>query len=599
MDHPTPFRRVVFCFFSTLVFLLMLAVLELNHNTLLSFALASLAALIFWLLYHKWTRRKKWFVKGLFWLVWIGVFIVIVKFTWPPTKAVPAVAGKDPQHTDVRTTAYGDVQGVLTTDGKVEVYAGIPYATPPVGNLRWTEPKDPEPWEGTLQADHFAPMSMQPTHIPLYDSLVQIIGYHDYKISLDDNWVPPVSEDSLYLNIWKPEGDVKDCPVLVFIHGGSLQTGQTWYHDYSGESLAREGVIVVNFAYRLGVFGYLADAELIEESPNGTTGNYGLLDQIQALKWVQENIASFGGDPDQVTIAGESAGAASVSALCVSPLAKGLFQRAILESSTVASPEPPHSFRSMEEAQASGARMKLRLVVSTMYELRRMPAEELLEWVDTEHHMTIDGYALTELPMTSYQNGRFNETAILHGYNSRESASFLLFDRVGRKEYEKRVRNYFGDHADQVLALYPASTDEEAAANWAMIWGAVFFDYPHYCLNRLAVEQGIPVYEYYFTKENGRIGPWHSGEMIYCYGNIPEKSALYDDRDRELSEEMLDYWANFIKTGDPNGEGLPEWKQNTASEDLMQFGETTAMGKEQEHELFAIMDALYDVNGKE
>ena len=181
----------------------------------------------------------------------------------------------------------------------MEVYAGIPYAKPPVGELRWREPQDPEPWEGVLAADHFAPMSMQPQNAAWYSSMAQIIGYHDYEISLDDNFRDLNSEDALYLNIWKPAGEQENLPVLVYIHGGSLQTGQPWYADYSGEGLARKGVIVVNMGYRLGVFGFLADEELMAESPNGTTGNYGLLDQIKALEWVRDNIAAFGGDPGQ------------------------------------------------------------------------------------------------------------------------------------------------------------------------------------------------------------------------------------------------------------------------------------------------------------
>ena len=433
---------------------------------------------------------------------------------------------------------------------------------------------------------------MQPTNSALYSSLAQIIGYHDYEITLEDNYITPVSEDSLYVNVWKPSGEVSGLPVYVFIHGGSLQTGQPWYADYSGLGLAREGVVVVNMGYRLGVFGYLADEELIAESPNGTTGNYGLLDQIKALEWVRDNIRAFGGDPDNVTLAGESAGAAAVSALCTSPLAAGLFDRVVLESSTVASVEPPHSFRTLDEALQSGRELKARYGAASIAELRALPAEKLVGEADTQHHMTIDGYALTETPYESYRRGVHNEQAILHGYNSEESAPFVMFSQAKLKDYEGRIRRYFGDRTDEILAIYPASTDAEAKAYWAEIYGAIFFDYPHYCLNRLAVENGIPVWEYYFSKTNGRLGPWHSGEEVYCYGNIPAGSKLYDARDRELSAQMLSYWANFAATGDPNGAGLPEWEQNNGSARLMEFGDETKMIDEREHALFAVLDAM-------
>lgn len=632
--HPR-IRKVFFLIFSILIFVIMLAVTELNKDTVWGFILAAVLFVCFLLLHRSIAKGalpgKTWLWKLISWPAWIVLFFLILILTWPPVKTVPAAAQADPEKTGIISVAQGDLQGVVNEAGTVEIFAGIPYAKPPVGELRWREPQDPDSWEGVLQADHFAPMSMQPRNLPIYDSLKQIIGFHDYKLTLDDNWIPPVSEDSLYLNVWKPAGDVSGLPVLVFIHGGSLQTGQPWFGDYSGEGLAEDGVIVVNMAYRLGVFGYFADAELAAESEHGTTGNYGLLDQIKALEWVRENIAAFGGDPGNVTLAGESAGSASVSALCTSPLAKGLFRRAIMESSTTASIVPPHSFRTMEEALESGAEMKNRCGASAPADLRAIPAEKIAGEAEEQHHMTVDGYALTETPYESYRRGVHNEEAILHGYNSLESAAFILFDEANLGNYEAKVRDYFGEHSEEVFALYPITTDEEVRAYWAEIWGAVFFDYPHYCLNRLAADNGIPAYEYYFTKTNGRLGPWHSGEMIYCYGNIPEDSALFDARDRELSRQMQSYWVNFARTGDPNGAALPAagdagqggnissdagdvrqaegippaaessareetalpvWEENRSSSIVMEFGEKTEIISEREHELFRILDEM-------
>ena len=582
-------RKTGFWIAFTLILLVMLALLELSKNTLMGFLLAALAAALFALLHGAAEGKGK---RALCWLGWLALFAGILFITRPPVRPVPALEGKDLPRSPVVVTQKGKVQGLISADGAVEVFAGIPYAKPPVGELRWREPQDPRSWPGTLVCDHFAPQSMQPTDSAIYSSLARIIGYHDYEIRFDDNYMTPVSEDSLYVNVWKPAGEVSGLPVYVFIHGGSLQTGQPWYADYSGMGLAREGVVVVNMGYRLGVFGYLADEELAAESPNRTTGNYGLLDQIKALEWVQDNIAAFGGDPGNVTVGGESAGSAAVSALCTSPLAKGLFRRAVMESSTVASPEPPHSFRTLDAALESGRELKTRYGVSSIAELRALPAEKLVGEAETQHHMTIDGYALTETPYASYRRGVFNGEAILHGYNSEESAPFVMFSQASMKDYEQRVRRYFKEYADEVLAIYPAATDAEAKTYWAEMYGAIFFDYPHYCLNRLAAENGIPVWEYYFSKQNGRLGPWHSGEEVYCYGNIPEGSKLYDARDRELSAQMLAFWANFAATGDPNGAGLPGWEQNTGSSRLMEFGAETKMIDESEHALFAVLDKM-------
>ena len=582
-------RKTGFWIAFTLILLVMLALLELSKNTLMGFLLAALAAALFALLHGAAEGKGK---RALCWLGWLALFAGILFITRPPVRPVPALEGKDLPRSPVVVTQKGKVQGLISADGAVEVFAGIPYAKPPVGELRWREPQDPRSWPGTLVCDHFAPQSMQPTDSAIYSSLARIIGYHDYEIRFDDNYMTPVSEDSLYVNVWKPAGEVSGLPVYVFIHGGSLQTGQPWYADYSGMGLAREGVVVVNMGYRLGVFGYLADEELAAESPNRTTGNYGLLDQIKALEWVQDNIAAFGGDPGNVTVGGESAGSAAVSALCTSPLAKGLFRRAVMESSTVASPEPPHSFRTLDAALESGRELKTRCGVSSIAELRALPAEKLVGEAETQHHMTIDGYALTETPYASYRRGVFNGEAILHGYNSEESAPFVMFSQASMKDYEQRVRRYFKEYADEVLAIYPAATDAEAKTYWAEVYGAIFFDYPHYCLNRLAAENGIPVWEYYFSKQNGRLGPWHSGEEVYCYGNIPEGSKLYDARDRELSAQMLAFWANFAATGDPNGAGLPGWEQNTGSSRLMEFGDETKMIDENEHALFAVLDKM-------
>ncbi|MCR4780247.1 MAG: carboxylesterase family protein [Ruminiclostridium sp.] len=581
-------RRIL----NAVLLLLMLAVLELNKNTIVGWAVFILLTAGYVYLREKPLKEAKFLPRAGAWLGWIVSFPAVLILSYPPVRSVPAVNVGDPQKTGVVTVAQGQLTGVFNADKSVEVYAGIPYAQPPVGGLRWREPQDALPWEGVREADTFAPMSMQPTNLPIYNSLSQIVAYHDYEISLTDNYVPPVSEDSLYLNIWKPAGDVSGLPVLVYIHGGSLQTGQPWYADYSGEGLAKQGAVVVNMGYRLGVFGFFADEELQSESPDGTTGNYGLLDQIKALEWVRDNIAAFGGDPGNVTLSGESAGSACVSALCTSPLASGLFRRVIMESSTVVSVNPPHSFRLLEQAFNSGAELKARHNCANIAELRALPAEELVREAYTQHHITVDGYVLTETPYESYRKGIHNEEAILHGANAEESGPFIIFDHANMSSYETKIRDYFGEHTDDILAIYPAATDEEADKYWAEIYGSVFFNYPHYCLDRLAVRNGIPAYEYLFTKHNGRLGCWHSGEMIYCFGNITDGSPLFDANDCELSKTMTAYWLNFMKTGDPNGAGLPVWEQSTTSERLLEFGDNVGIIDEKRLALYEVLDSI-------
>ena len=578
--------RIVYWVICTVLVILSAGFLELNKNTFLGWALFLITAAGLIMV----SRLIK--GKG-FWLhlsalaVYLGVMILVIFLSWPPIKPVKAVEGMETVYTEPVTTANGQVRGVKNRDGSVEVFAGIPYAKPPVNDLRWRKPQDPESWNGIRDCDHFAPMSMQEVNLPIIDSLTRIIGYHDYRISLTDQYRPPVSEDSLYLNVWKPSGKQTDLPVIVYIHGGSLKTGQPWYEDYSGESFARDGVVAVNMGYRLGVFGFYADEESLKEE--GTTGNFGLLDQIKALEWVRDNIASFGGDPQNVTLVGESAGAVCVDALCVSPLAEGLFQKAIMESSTISSKEPPHSFRHLQDALESGKSLRARHGVSTLQELRRLKAEELVGEQETQHHVCVDGTVLLNDPYVLRRNGVHNETALLHGFNKEESGPFILFDHASLRNYETKVRAFFRDSADEVLALYAPTTDSQADEYWAEIYGALFFNYSHDCIHRLMKDQE-PVYQYYFTKSNGRLSSWHSGELIYAFGMIPEDSGLFDESDRNLSRIMHEYWIRFARNGDPNGGDLPVFEQG--SDRLMELGEEVRMVDNPFRKLYDILDRM-------
>ena len=502
---------------------------------------------------------------------------------------------------EIIETKKGKIRGVYAPslkrgDPLVELYAGIPFAKAPVGDLRWKPPVEAESWDGVFDADTFAPRAMQKKSTWLESFIYKNFIYH--RSNREDN--APMSEDCLYLNVWKPADatDSSNLPVLVYIHGGSLMTGSSYSDSFDGTTFAKNGIVVVTVAYRLGVFGYFAADELAEESDVGTTGNYGLLDQIAALRWVHENIASFGGNPDNVTIAGESAGASSVGALCVSPLSKNLFKRAIAESSGLAVPLPPHTYRSLEDAKKMGRDIMEEFKVSSVEELRKIPAEKLIKTKHANNSLTVDGYALTEPPYQTYLKGENHEEALLNGFNANEAYFFNFFGgNAGKKNYREKIESYFGPHTDEVLAARPAESNAEAKKNWNEICSAVWFSNSHDSWTRLISSQGKSAYEYFFTKENGGIGTNHSGEIIYCYGNVPELK-YYDDADHRLEKIMASYWMNFVKNGNPNGsnfwteEELPEWP--LASENpgkVLELGENVGLVPDPYADLYPIIEA--------
>lgn len=539
------------------------------------------------------------------WLVFIAALSLVFKLFSPPIRAVLAVEGKDPKPTGIVTVAQGELTGVTTADGGVEVYTGIPYAKPPVGELRWREPQEAESWEGVRVCDHFAPMSMQTRSSTVFNSLTELAVYHTFRPKLTGNSLEPMSEDSLYLNIWKPAGEQEKLPVMVYIHGGSLTSGQPSWSEYNGESLARRGIIVVNFGYRLNVFGYLATEQLAAESPNGTTGNYGLLDQIAALRWVRENIAAFGGDPEQVTICGESAGASSVNALCVSPLSEGLFRRAIAESSGIVAKQPYHTFRTLEDALSMGRDILAEFGASSMDDLRAIPAEKLVNTRHINNSMTVDGYAVIEQPYLTYEKGNNHEESLLNGFNVHESDLFMLFHKVTKENYVETLRPVLGEQADAAAALCPPrGTDEgyryivdqggDAKGSANEVYSAAWFAYSHYCWTRLLAAQGKPVWEYRFTKDNGSLGSAHGGELPYAFGCLDRHAWLYDASDRALSEVMQSYWANFVKHGDPNGAGLPAWETTDSGRQVLELGAEITTADDPNLALYALLDAYQD-----
>ena len=595
-----------------IVSVLYLTILELSKNMIIGWVIGIILAAAFIVLrfYLKSKKKNK---KGIMALCWLGFFVLLganLALTSPPEKQVPAVANANPDVTDVIHVNEGDITGVYNEDHSVAVYAGIPFAAPPVDDRRFKEPQPAESWDGVKACDKFAPMAMQSRSNTMYSSLTHILGWHDYQMKIGDEYIEPMSEDCLYLNVFVPEGYSGEAlPVLFYIHGGSLNSGQPSYTEYRGEDLAKQGIIYVNCAYRVGVFGYYAADDLKEESPNGTTGDYGLLDQIAALQWVRDNIAYFGGDPNRITIAGESAGSSSVNALCVSPLTEGMFNYAIGESSSIVEYSPYHTFRTYEYATEQGDIVRDEFGVSSSDELRDIPADKLVTTASEQNAMTIDGYAITEMPYATYERGANHEKALLNGFNGKEADAFLLGYEATSENYEELLSRHLGNYASEMAQLVPATTPQrdqhfiidplgDAKGALCTVYSALWFTYSHYLWSNYVVAEGIPCYEYYFSKTNDVISNYHAGELPYAYGNLWRHPGLYDEEDYKLSEIMQKYWTNFVKTGNPNGEGLPVWEMRDATHDqVLQLDTEIKMVDDPNAYMYPIIDA-YQIENK-
>ena len=542
-------------------------------------------------------RKRKWLLRNLTFAILIVLNIPVLMLAKPKTVSLDAVL-KNATKTEVLNLEKGKIQGVLNEDKTVRVYAGIPYAKAPINELRWKEPQDVEPWTDIRDCSKFAPRAMQVDTSPIMNTLIDIYsskGWHpNYKMDPLQN----MSEDCLYLNIWRPNNNETNLPIVVYIHGGSLTTGSGAAYDINGETYARNNVIMITVTYRLGVFGYYANQELINESVNHTTGNYGLLDQIKALKWVNDNASYFGGNKDNITIAGESAGSSSVSALCVSPLAKGLFKRAIGESSSLIVKTPPHTFRTMEKALETGNNIMKEFNVSSIEELRKIPAEKLVQTKYSNSGMTLDGYAITKLPYQVYKDKENNEEALLNGYNVKEADAFViptfLFNKTNKNNIRERIAAYFEDEtiADKICNLYKERIEEDAFSVLNEVISVYWFIQPHHSSSLAALDNNIPVYRYQFTKENGFYGTYHSGEIVYAYGNLyrSNKKYAYNDSDYKLQDIMVAYFTNFIKNGNPNGENLPLWEQYQANGQIMELGENVGKIDDKYKEVYTLIE---------
>ncbi|MBN1934368.1 MAG: carboxylesterase family protein [Anaerolineae bacterium] len=476
-------------------------------------------------------------------------------------------------------TVHGIVEGVTAPHSGIRIFKGIPFAAPPVGDLRWKPPQPVENWEGVRKADQFGPRAMQ----------LRMFGDMGFRSN-------GMSEDCLYLNVWTPaQSDEERLPVLVYFYGGGNMAGDGSEPRYDGESMACQGIVTLTMNYRLSVFGFLAHPELAKESLHHASGNYGYLDQTAALRWVQQNIAAFGGDPARVTIAGESAGSISVSVQMVSPLAKDLIAGAIGESG--AAINPTLAPVSLAEAEQAGLAFATSAGASSLAELRAMPAEQLLQITDRPNFPfavgTVDGYFLPQFPADIFAAGKQAHVPLLAGWNSAEMNHMMV---LGQREptpenYAEIVRARYGDLADQVLVLYPASTTEQTIESATDLASDNFIAYSTWKWCDLHGKTGdAPVYRYLYAHPRPPMKPEmdnvvpglaggvvdasdaaaitlppargavHSAEIEYAMGNLAtNKVYAWTPDDFKVSQVMQAYFANFIKTGDPNGPGLPVW----------------------------------------
>lgn len=482
------------------------------------------------------------------------------------------------------TIENGTLEGVKDAGSPVTVFKGIPFAQPPVGDLRWKEPQPLKNWTGVLKADHFGSNAMQRP----------VFGDMGFRSS-------GMSEDCLYLNVWTPAKTMKEkLPVLVYFFGGGLVAGDGSEPRYDGESMAKKGIVALTVNYRLGIFGFFSHPALTAESPNHSSGNYGYLDQHAALEWVKTNIAKFGGDPDHVTIAGESAGSISVSVQMASPLSKNLINAAIGESG--AGIKPTLNSIPLAEAEKNGVKFAENVNAKSLADLRAISAADLLADAykpgATPNSPTIDGYLLPKSLPEIFEAGEQAKIPVLVGWNSAEVPfQFLMRAAAPTLEnYKKTLATIYGDKADEALKLYPAATDEEVIKSATALSSDRFIVYSTWKWADLQINTGgKPVYRYLFSrirpamtaqmgnaapglaggvvkgdaakaapKTPPAVGAAHASEIEYAMGNLASnKVYAWEPDDYKVSETMENYFANFIKNYNPNGAGLPKWDANT------------------------------------
>lgn len=491
-----------------------------------------------------------------------------------------------PQKPGLVKVQEGYVQGVVEDD--LTIFKGIPFAAPPVGDLRWKAPQPAQKWEGTRMAVDYAPAPMQ-----------------------GGNPTSGKSEDCLYLNIWTPATSPDEkIPVLVWIYGGGFSFGMTSDPVSSGENLARKGVVLVSIAYRVGQLGFLSHPELSAESESKTSGNYGLLDMIAGLQWIQKNIAAFGGDPNKVTIFGESAGAISVSMLCASPLAKGLFHGAISQSGGSFGPVrsvtyPGENMKTLEQAELEGLDFAKNAGASSIADLRKIEASQLPAGM----HMggawpIVDGYVIPNDQYILYEQGKYNDVPILVGYNSDEGASFTY--SKSPEDFVKSVETRYGDFAEDLLKAYPLQNKMVTKTARDLSRDAAFGWHTWSWANLQSQTGRSNVYLYYFDQhpdypvESPQFGYGspHGQDVAYVFMHLDSQNQQISESDSNISEAMGTYWTNFAKFGTPNAEetnaNLPIWPEYSKSNpNVMCFGQTPHVINVPSLEALEVLDSYF------
>ncbi|HEX5230444.1 MAG TPA: carboxylesterase family protein [Bryobacteraceae bacterium] len=489
--------------------------------------------------------------------------------------AILSAAISDPVRIDT-----GLVSGVAGTSDDVRVYKGIPYAAPPVGDLRWHEPRPASHWEGVRKADEFGPVCMQ--------------------FQRGGGTGPAPSEDCLFVNVWTAAKSASERrPVIVWTYGGAFTGGAGSLAMYDGDALARKGVVVVTYNYRLGIFGFLAHPELAKESEHRASGNYAMMDMEAVLRWVQKNIAAFGGDPKRVTIDGESAGSMLVSAMVGSPRGKGLFARAIGQSGAWMGVNVG-KMTTREQAEQNGEKMVKALGASSIAELRAKPADELLKNARGPFAVVVDGWMVPEDLSITYQNHKQNDVDVLVGSNHDEGTFFTRPGTPGNPEqFTANAKRRFGDMANAYLKLYPSASESEAASSQL----ASFRDEFGYAMRewaQLQSERGkAKAYLYFMTHippsapgQPSR-GATHTADLQYMFENQPP-NVTWTDVDKKLADTMSSYWVNFAANGNPNGKGLPEWPAYNAKKPKnIVLGDTVMVGPGIDPAILSFFDSYF------
>lgn len=476
----------------------------------------------------------------------------------------------------------GFIAGTTTPDKQVKIFRGIPYAAPPVGALRWKAPQPVAAWKGVKSCQTPPPSAMQGTPRPFYCWTSEFLAPQQ-----------PMSEDCLYLNVWTAAKQTTEKrPVIVWIHGGGFVSGSGTVPLYDGQQMARKGVVFVTINYRLGIFGFLAHPQLSAENPKQVSGNYGLLDQIAALRWVKQNIAAFGGDSSNVTVAGQSAGAHSVCALMVSPLAKGLFTKAIAQSGGVFSFNKEGKFRSLDSSEAAGLRLTQQLGFKSVEQLRQMPADSLQK-LTGRWSITCDKVTVPDI-RSVFEAADQNDVPLLTGWNLDDGVSF---DQLNAAQFRAKIKREYPHQSDSVLGVFPATTDEQAHQS-AKLLNQFSFGWHSYSWARAQAKTGKnKVFLYWFThKPAGQpdFGAFHSAEFGYALHTLHHWNRPFVAWDYSLSDIMSSYWVNFARNGNPNGHDLPLWPIfELDNQRLMQFGDDVKPKPVPYQAEFMFLDKIY------